>query len=66
MENNHQKENGCPFWVTGWKQIDDEFVEVVARFGGFDGKLYVKTTLSVEAARELDLRIGSQLTLYFS
>ena len=66
MENNQQKSNGCPFWVTAIKQIDDEFVEVVARFGGFKGKLYVKTTIPVEAARELDLRIGNQLTLHFS
>jgi hypothetical protein len=61
MEANKQKASPAPLWVTAIKQLDDEFIEVVAHFGGIGSKYHLTATFGIEAAKEL--RIGTKLLL---
>jgi len=63
MEDNKQKANPAPFWVTAIKQIDDEFVEVVAHFGGLGSKYYLKVTFGGGIKGVKELRIGTKLLM---
>ena len=61
MKDNKQKPSPAPLWVTAIKQIDDEFVEVTAHFGGVGSKYRITATFGIEAAKQL--RIGTKLLL---
>ena len=63
MKDNKHKSTPCPFWVTAIKQLDDEFVEVTAHFGGVGSKFYLKTTVGTESLATKELRIGTKLLL---